>query len=60
MVKMEIEDKKLEEIITVVEENLDYEGYCKYSDNCEISGAVSNTSQRVKVKNWIKEIIEGN
>lgn len=54
-----IDEEKLENIITVVEENLDYLDTCSHSDNCEVSGIILG-KQRDKVKNWIREIIEGN
>ena len=52
-----VSDKQLEEIITVVEENLDYEDRCRSSDNCEMYGYISSNDKE-KVKKWIKEILD--
>jgi len=52
---MDISDNKLDKIITVVEENLDYDNRCRFSDNCEVTAFVSN---KEKVKKFIREILQ--
>ena len=52
---MKLTDEQLEDIITTIEENLDYEDYCNHADNCEIYAYVEN---RDKVKEYIKEILK--
>lgn len=52
----EYEKDFLDDVIDAVEENLDYEGFCGHSDNCEVSAFIPY-NQRKSIKKILIKIL---